>query len=113
MKYVAALVAASLVSTSATAQAKTSDGYWFKPEITINQVEVTLVTKGSAREVREAAEVADPKMTKTSRGVVNAFAQVDAVNRKCVITIVDPTIKIDLEALGHEVAHCFYRNWHK
>lgn len=97
---------ASLAACDATERGK--DGYAFDgKQFEQAEVEVRLVTYADPAELREAM---------TAHGITHADTAAFGVLRppfdRCEVHIVDPAVRYEPEWLGHEIAHCFYGQWH-
>ena len=85
-----------------------ADGYNFgNPSFEKSKVEVVFVTYETRAEFMEAAK---------KRGVASlelqAFTELRDPFNKCTIHAMDPRVKYQPEFIGHELAHCFYGQWH-
>lgn len=84
-----------------------TDGYVFESkQYQHSSVKVTIVTFQKERELREFAKTKGYLLP--NRTV--AFSVLEP--EECTIYVVDPDKDYQPESLGHELAHCFFGNWH-
>jgi hypothetical protein len=103
--------AAALLLMSCDVQPVGKDGYRFgEPEFERNDVTIKIVTYDSRQELHQAAKrlggIEDPNL--------QAFAQwsPDITIKRCTIHVMNPQVRYEPEWMGHEIAHCFYGQWH-
>jgi hypothetical protein len=94
---------------------KGSDGYTFgTPTFVHNELDVTIVSLPSRQEViKQYVEITNPKTTteRAKATEIKAFSVLSSDG--CTIYIVDPAVSYKPEAMGHELAHCIYGEWHR
>jgi hypothetical protein len=85
-----------------------ADGYNFgKPSFEKAKVEVQFVTYKTRAEFMEAA-----KKRNVDSLELQAFTELRDPFNKSTIHVMDPRVKYQPEFIGHELAHCFYGQWH-
>ena len=85
-----------------------ADGYNFgNPSFEKSKVEVVFVTYETRAEFIEAA-----KKRNVDSLELQAFTELRDPFNKCTIHAMDPRVKYQPEFIGHELAHCFYGQWH-
>lgn len=118
MKYVAIAALAASLATSGHAAVKGLDGYEFpKGAVAAASVELEIVEYATKKEVREALRAASEakgvKMRMEQRKDVFGWSEIYPNSNKCRMHILSPSVAWLPEQLGHEIAHCIYKQWHK
>lgn len=102
------LASLSVVSCDIPSSRVGADGYSFgDPSFERTEVKVQLVTYKTRAEFMAAAK---------KRGVdsleLQAFTELQSPFDRCIIHVMDPKVQYQPEFIGHELAHCFYGQWH-
>jgi hypothetical protein len=102
------LASFAVASCDIPSQIPASDGYSFgTPSFERTKVEVQLVTYKTRVDFLEAARKRNVKGNE-----VQAFTELRSPFNKCTIHVMDPNLQYQPEFIGHELAHCFYGQWH-
>ncbi len=78
-----------------------------KRQYTSNEIKVTLVEHNSYAEVRKA--YTDYTKKPAPRTLI-AFSEINP--KFCIVHTIKPEIDFQPKYVGHEIAHCFYGQWH-
>lgn len=105
---VIALATFAVISCGEQSRLPAADGYLFgTPSFEKTKVEVQLVTYKTRVDFLEAARKRNIKSD-----TVQAFTELRSPFDKCTIHVMDPKVNYQPEFIGHELAHCFYGQWH-
>lgn len=97
-----------LFSCEASTNRNGADGYTFgEPSYEKTRVTITLITYKTRKEFLDAS-----KKRGVKSNTVAAFAELKPPFDTCTIHVMDPRVKYEPEFYGHELAHCFYGQWH-
>jgi type IV pilus biogenesis protein CpaD/CtpE len=105
------LLAATLAIAGCNAPPTSADRYKFEVKQTTNfDTRVMVVEHESLRELQRAATKAGAKTSANQD--LQAFSVMYPKSDRCVIHIIDPSVRYVPEFIGHELTHCIYGQFH-